>query len=58
MVKARIVGSTGDTGVELLRLLAQHPPVELTTITSRSAAVIFATPHAVSTGLDQVPVVP
>lgn len=38
MVKAGIVGGTGYTGVELLRLLAQHPEVELLTITSRGEA--------------------
>ncbi len=36
MIKAGIVGGTGYTGVELLRLLAGHPQVELTVITSRS----------------------
>lgn len=36
MVKAGIVGGTGYTGVELLRLLAQHPEVRLTAITSRT----------------------
>jgi N-acetyl-gamma-glutamyl-phosphate reductase len=36
MIKVGIVGGTGYTGVELLRLLAQHPNVELTAITSRS----------------------
>ena len=35
MIKAGIVGGTGYTGVELLRLLAAHPNVELTVITSR-----------------------
>ncbi len=35
MIKAGIVGGTGYTGVELLRLLAPHPMVELTVITSR-----------------------
>ena len=35
MIKAGIVGGTGYTGVELLRLLAQHPDVELKAITSR-----------------------
>ena len=35
MIKVGIVGSTGYTGVELLRLLAQHPEVELAAITSR-----------------------
>lgn len=34
-IKAGIVGGTGYTGVELLRLLAPHPAVELTVITSR-----------------------
>jgi N-acetyl-gamma-glutamyl-phosphate reductase len=38
MIKAGIVGATGYTGVELLRLLAAHPDVELGTITSRSEA--------------------
>ena len=36
MIKVGIVGGTGYTGVELLRLLAAHPGVELTAITSRS----------------------
>lgn len=35
MIKVGIVGGTGYTGVELLRLLAQHPEVELRAITSR-----------------------
>ncbi len=34
-IKVGIVGGTGYTGVELLRLLAQHPNVELRAITSR-----------------------
>jgi len=34
-IKVGIVGGTGYTGVELLRLLAIHPDVELTVITSR-----------------------
>lgn len=38
MVKVGIVGGTGYTGVELLRLLAQHPQAELVTITSRKEA--------------------
>lgn len=38
MIKAGIVGGTGYTGVELLRLLAGHPQVELQAITSRSEA--------------------
>ncbi|MRR50534.1 MAG: N-acetyl-gamma-glutamyl-phosphate reductase [Rhodocyclaceae bacterium] len=38
MIKVGIVGGTGYTGVELLRLLAQHPEVELKAITSRGEA--------------------
>ncbi len=37
-IKAGIVGGTGYTGVELLRLLVQHPQVELKAITSRKEA--------------------
>jgi len=37
-IKVGIVGGTGYTGVELLRLLALHPQVELTAITSRGDA--------------------
>ena len=38
MIRVGIVGGTGYTGVELLRLLAQHPDVELKAITSRGEA--------------------
>lgn len=38
MIKVGIVGGTGYTGVELLRLLARHPEVELMAITSRGDA--------------------
>ena len=38
MIKVGVVGGTGYTGVELLRLLAGHPESELTVITSRSEA--------------------
>jgi N-acetyl-gamma-glutamyl-phosphate reductase len=37
-LKVGIVGGTGYTGVELLRLLAQHPQAELKVITSRKEA--------------------
>lgn len=40
MIKAGIVGGTGYTGVELLRLLAQHPEIELTAVTSRQESGI------------------
>ena len=36
MIKVGIVGGTGYTGVELLRLLVMHPDVELVAVTSRS----------------------
>jgi N-acetyl-gamma-glutamyl-phosphate reductase len=38
MVKVGVVGGTGYTGVELLRLLSRHPDVELVAITSRGEA--------------------
>jgi N-acetyl-gamma-glutamyl-phosphate reductase len=38
VIKVGIVGGTGYTGVELLRLLAAHPQVCLSAITSRSEA--------------------
>lgn len=34
-IKVGIVGATGYTGVELLRLLATHPHIEVTVVTSR-----------------------
>lgn len=37
-IKVGIIGGTGYTGVELLRLLVGHPQIELTLITSRSEA--------------------
>lgn len=36
VIKVGIIGGTGYTGVELLRLLASHPDVEVVAITSRS----------------------
>ena len=38
MIRVGIVGGTGYTGVELLRLLARHPEVEIASITSRGDA--------------------
>ena len=38
MIKVGIVGGTGYTGIELIRLLCAHPEVEIVAITSRSEA--------------------
>lgn len=38
MIRIGIVGGTGYTGVELMRLLLAHPEVSVTAITSRNAA--------------------
>jgi len=38
MIQAGIVGGTGYTGVELLRLLLPHPEVEVSIVTSRADA--------------------
>ncbi|HLC21103.1 MAG TPA: N-acetyl-gamma-glutamyl-phosphate reductase, partial [Candidatus Methylomirabilis sp.] len=35
-VRAAVVGATGYTGVELIRLLVNHPSVEVTALTSES----------------------
>jgi N-acetyl-gamma-glutamyl-phosphate reductase len=40
MLKVGIVGGTGYTGVEFLRLLARHPDVKVTSVTSRKEAGI------------------
>ena len=38
MIKVGVVGGTGYTGVELLRVLVAHPQVALQVITSRGEA--------------------
>lgn len=38
MVQAAIIGGSGYTGLDLLRLLASHPEVEVTAVTSRQMA--------------------
>ena len=38
MIRAGIVGGTGYTGVELLRILCLHPQVQITAVTSRADA--------------------
>jgi len=38
MIKVGVIGGTGYTGVELLRLLATHPQVQLKAVTSRGEA--------------------
>jgi N-acetyl-gamma-glutamyl-phosphate reductase len=45
MIKVGVVGGTGYTGVELLRLLAGHPQVEVAAITSRAEAGVKVTEH-------------
>ncbi|MGI9861109.1 N-acetyl-gamma-glutamyl-phosphate reductase [Moorella naiadis] len=38
MIKVGIIGATGYTGAELVRILSRHPQVELVALTSRSYA--------------------
>jgi N-acetyl-gamma-glutamyl-phosphate reductase len=45
MIKAGIVGGTGYTGSELLRLLLQHPKVQVTAVTSRAEAGVAISDH-------------
>src|SRR5687767_7996739 len=47
-VRVAVAGASGYTGVELVRLLAQHPHVQLTTVTSEKSAglpVVSVFPH-------------
>ncbi len=58
MVKAAIVNVTGYAGVELARLLARHPDVEITEVTGRSRAgerLADAFPHLADLDLEIVP---
>jgi N-acetyl-gamma-glutamyl-phosphate reductase len=53
-IKAGIINVTGYAGVELARLLSQHPAIEITSVTGRSAAgqplgAVF--PHLSNLGL-------
>ncbi len=45
MIKVGVVGGTGYTGVELLRLLAGHSQVEVVAITSRAEAGVRVADH-------------
>ena len=36
MIRAAIIGATGYTALELIKILLRHPGVEITTLTSRS----------------------
>lgn len=38
MIRVAVIGATGYTGAELIRMLANHPDVELTALTSRQHA--------------------
>ena len=52
MTRVGIIGATGYAGAELVRILAGHPDVELTVITSRQfAGVKFNTVYPSMTGL-------
>src|ERR1035437_6580301 len=46
MIKVGIVGGTGYTGVELLRLLVQHSGVEIVAITSDRQSTSLNSSHA------------
>ena len=45
MIKVGVVGGTGYTGVELLRILASHPQVQVAAITSRAEAGVKVADH-------------
>ena len=39
MIKVAIVGATGYTGVELIRILLNHPDVEITSLTRKGESL-------------------
>src|SRR5947209_2328318 len=45
MIKVGVVGGTGYTGVELLRILASHPQVQVKAITSRAETGVKVAEH-------------
>lgn len=52
MIKAAIIGATGYTGSELVRLLSHHPEVTITMITSESRkGELFSDVHPQFTGI-------
>lgn len=52
MIKAAIIGATGYTGSELVRLLSHHPEVTITMITSESRkGELFSDVHPQLTGI-------
>ncbi len=56
-IKAGVIGATGYGGIELVRLLAQHPAVSLQVLVSRSQAgqkVVDIFPHLRSSSCDQL----
>ena len=51
MTRVGVVGATGYAGAELVRILAGHPDVDLSVITSRQfAGVKFADVYPAMTG--------
>ena len=57
-LRVAIVGATGYTGSELVRLLSNHPRVELAAITSRSrAGEAFSDVHGAFRGIEDQPLV-
>ncbi len=56
MIRAGVIGATGYTGAELVRILSGHPEVKLTVLTSRQhAGTAFAGIYPAMSGLvDQV----
>lgn len=51
MIRVAIIGGTGYTALEVMRLLQRHPQTELTVVTSRSETGTVASVHPSLTGL-------
>lgn len=55
MIKVGIAGATGYTGSELIRILMQHPDVEITSVTSeRAAGQSIETIHPQYSGMKKI----
>ncbi len=54
MVRAAILGATGYTALELVRILLRHPQVEVTAVTSRQPGALLSEVHPSLTGRTDV----
>ncbi|MBT5019110.1 MAG: N-acetyl-gamma-glutamyl-phosphate reductase, partial [Planctomicrobium sp.] len=54
MIRVAVIGGTGYTALEVMRLLQRHPQAEITVVTSRSETGTVASVHPSLTGQVEV----